>query len=290
MKKTILLFLFILPVIIVLLILAIVGFVGRTLLVIPIENVSIDPRIFSYNQNFHMQGDTNNLILFANVGDSVPFMDFVIVEPMDATTALGFDISNPDAISIDENGRIVVSQNMRTSDPATGIELTLRYGEQIFFSVFIEIAIDNTRFDYFGFDFGLFGRGVSQENWHIDYALGIDYTQQLAWFEYRNDYDYVDVWHILIGKDYIDEAKNYTLPIKTIVERGFNIAPTNLLNYGTTLRNDFLASLTFDSSNAQILELYDNHAIIHSVGEVYVTVTTSFLGVNLSIVVPIVIT
>jgi len=288
MKKTILLFLFVLPVIIVLLILAIIGFVGRTLLVVPIENVRIDQRIFEINENFHAQYGTNNLILLANVGESIEFMDFVIVEPMDATTAIGFDISNPDAIAI-ENGQIRVLQNKRTTDPATGVELTLTYGAARFFSVFIIIAVDNTRMDYFGFCFELFERGISGENWHIDYALSTGYSRNLAWSNAINDYDYIDVLHLLIEKDYINETANYTLPLAAILERGLNIAPINLLNYGTALRRDFLASLNFSSSNTDILELYNHNAIIRSVGEVYITITTNFLGADFYIVVPIII-
>ncbi|MCL2556386.1 MAG: hypothetical protein FWE03_05170 [Firmicutes bacterium] len=294
MKKTILLFLFILPVIIVLLILAIIGFVGRTLLVVPIERVYIDQRIFDANENFHQQYGTNNLILLANVGDIIEFMEFVIVEPRDATTAISFDISNPDAIAV-ENGRIRVLQNMRTSDPATGVELTITHGASRFFSVFIRIDTDNTRFDYFGFNFDLFERGISGENWHIDYALGIGYRQDLVWAEDIDDYDYVFTPHLLIEKNYIKEDANYTLPIGAILERGFNIAPINLLNYGTTIRKDFLASLKFSSSDTNILEIIHNaetnefSAKVNNAGEVYITIITNFLGVNFQIVIPIII-
>jgi len=275
MKKTILLFLFVLPVIIVLLIIAIMGFVGRAVMFRPIQNVTISERIFESSPNFNLQYGTNNLILLASPGEQIEFLRYIIVEPQEAARQLTFESSNPSVVSVDDNGRINVLQNMRTTDPDTGIEIVVTHGADRFFSVFVQVALDDTRFDYFGFDTELFLRGMNND-WEDEFGLSVNFD-----------------WQIEIDRDAMQGGN--IIPIGMILERGLNIAPNHLLNIANPNRTAFLNSLGFGSSDTSILSITNADgagqfdASVLATGEVEITITTNFRGAEFSAVVSIVV-
>lgn len=284
MKKTILLFLFILPVVIAVLIIAITGFVGRSVMVIPIQSVMVDNAIFNSNEGFHAQYGTNNFILIANRGDNIEFMDYVTIYPANATGSLEFYISNPHAVEV-SSGQIRILANARFSDPATGIEVRVNHGAQHFFSIFVIIAPDENHFDYFGFCGDLFSIGAD-EDWFFNYGLSIAF----------NDYG---EFYLRINRDvlYYDGIFN-TLPIGQILERGFNIAPNTLLNIGHPSRDNFLLNTSFASSDNTILTVAPHfyngiklpgqfNAIIVGRGLVYIYVNTTFSNANMYFRVPV---
>jgi len=275
MKKTILLFLFVLPVIIVLLILAITGFVGRLVMVIPIQNAQIDSAIFAHYDGFHSQYSSNNLVLLAQVGDEFNIGQFVIIEPYNATSGITFESSNPNVVSVNGNGRIVVKQNMRSTDLATGVELVAMAGADRFFSVFVIVATDHTRFDYFGFEMELFMRGFDID-WISDFGLGVNFYNQIEF-----------------AKEFIAVEHGNIVPILEILERGLNVAPKNILNLANPRRSEFLESISLVSSDESILRIFgtagQQQAELLAAGEVSVTITINFMGKNFSTDVPVVI-
>jgi len=276
MKKTILLFLFIIPVIIVVLVVAIAGFVGRRVMFVQIQGVTVDQTIFESRQEFHEQYGSNNLILIAEVGDEIEFLRYLVVQPAEAADQLNFVSSNPDAVQVID-GRIHILQNMRSTDLATGIELQIMHGVETFFTVFVIINLDNNRFDYFGFDHGLFIEGIEQ-SWIFEMGLSVNFYGRIQ-----------------IEKNYIASGLNQTIPIGKILERGFNVAPIDLLNLADLQREEFLDSLYFSSSNSEILRIMavDGYgqfdARVLDVGEVDITITANFRDARFNIVVPIVI-
>jgi len=237
MKKTILLFLFVLPVIIVILIVAIVGFVGRRVMFIEIQSVSINYEIFNYSPNFteRFSPNPNDLILSAEVGEVFEFTRYIVVEPLEAARQLVFESSNPQAVQVID-GRIHILQNARMTDSEEGIELAVMHGVRLF-TVLVRIDIDDDSFDYFGFDEDLFIRGADTD-WADTYGVFLNHDAVLE-----------------IDRSYILSELNNTIPIGWILERGFNTAPRNLLYLANPRRNQFLDSLQFESSNTQILSI-----------------------------------
>ncbi|MCL2234422.1 MAG: hypothetical protein FWC11_06385 [Firmicutes bacterium] len=278
MKKTILLFLFILPVIIVVLVFAIAGFVGRTLLFNPVQNVHFNENIFSSTPEYHAQYGTNNLILLGRRGEQFDFERYLVVYPAAASTdQLEFESSNPDVARVGDDGRIHILQNMRSTDPRDGIEIVVMHNVDRFFSVFVIVETDETAFDYFGFDVDLFRVGI-ESDWEehgaesvLDFGLRVGFDGQIT-----------------ITKDDILHEENF-IPLKAILERGFNVAPFNILYLANEQRAEFLWHLIFTSSNTNVLRISRDGAEIVGIGEVYVTVTTNFRGTNFAIVVSIII-
>ncbi|MCL2861127.1 MAG: hypothetical protein FWE22_01800 [Firmicutes bacterium] len=283
MKKTILLFLFILPVIIVVLVFAIAGVVGRRQMVVPVESVEINRAIFEDSPQkhspWHEQYGTNNLILIVSPGEEIEFARYFVIYPAEASLNFSlFEISNPEVVQINEQGNIVVLQNMRSTDPREGIEIVVVDGATRFFSVFIIIDVDGTRFDYFGFDGDLFREGIGRD-WE---EFGLENAGDFVSIDFENQ--------LIIERNFIPYELEYVIPIAAILERGFNVAPFDLLYVINPLREQFLASLTFSSSNNNILRITgDGFAEVLGTGEMEIRITTNFLNSNFEIVVNIVI-
>jgi len=271
MKKTILLFLFTLPVVIVVLVFAIAGFVGRQVMFVEITNVTMASAALDPNGSNYLQpDDTNNFQLRVNVGDVIDLQRYLIIEPARARFShLNIDISNPGAVEI-RGGRIHILQNMRSTDPGTGIEIAIRHDMDPFFRIFVIIATDYTRFDYFGFDYNLF----------FDLTRGADDAaiwRGFIWV-FRDD------GFIRIERNQALVNQGNRFDYRDFFQRGINIAPRELLFFDNPDKDAFLNSLNFASGDPTILYLgADGYAEVRGVGEVTVTVTTNFRDRNFSL-------
>ncbi|MCL2847330.1 MAG: hypothetical protein FWE13_01080 [Firmicutes bacterium] len=285
MKKTILLFLFVIPVIIVILVVAIAGFVGRQVMFIEIRDVRWDEAIFESRLEFNEHSNTHDLIVLGNRGDVIPFMRYIIVEPADASESLTFVSSNPEVVDV-INGHIHILQNMRSTDPSEGIEIRVMHGIRVFFTVFVmKEEADENYLDYFGFSFDLFR----------------DWLNRDAEREWRNELGLpaeVGIYNrVIIEREFMAEELGGIIPISNILERGYNVAPNNLLISKNPLRQEFLNSLAFESSNSSILQIMPSveggvfNARILSEGEVEIRIimVDRFLGSQFSISVPVLI-
>ena len=286
MKKVILLLLLILPVIIVAVSFAIAGFVGRAQMYIEIENVYVTDldSFFMYRENgkivyWHYTGNNRDdrFVLTGEVEGKYEFEKFITVSPARAKFSdLKFVVSNPLAVKV-EGGRIHIMQNARSSD-GKYVEIRVEYGEKLFLIVYVDIEIDNGRFDYFGFDYNALHLAVK--------AQDLEYVE-------------VSVADRLIRIEKQGVPASDTIPLGEILNDGFDIAPSNLFSISFADRIGFLNKLEFEIKpgsigyGKDILEIKevtrhdkddptyfwkDYDAVIKGAGEVEITITADYAG------------
>ncbi|MCL2821673.1 MAG: hypothetical protein FWD86_00525, partial [Firmicutes bacterium] len=279
MKKTIILFLFVLPVVVVVLIVAITGFVGRGVMFVEIESVLVNSTIFEKESRFNASG-LNNLTLIAEVDDKINFKQHLTVVPSTAFDQIEFAVSNPNAVSVCGDGYININQNMRSTDDGTGIEIQVRHGIRHFFSVFVIIQVDESRLDYFGFCFDLFER-MAESSWGFEYGISVGTN----FVDLENGERQANRF-LQINKEYLQSA-DYVLPVGSILERGFVVAPTTILNLNNIQRDFFLASLSFASLNPFLLQVSplsgqagQFNATMVDTGQAGIRVGSNYMGKN----------
>ena len=270
MKKTILLFLFTLPVIIVVLVFAIAGFVGRRVMFIEIGSVTMSHSA----QETHYYAIQGGYKVFANVGQSIPLQRYIILYPARANFNDLTIVSSDPGIASVENGYIRIHRQMRTSDVVLQgqqdqnvIDIEIRHGGETRLTILVQVETSpDAGIDYFGFNFDLFDR-LSDELW-----------REFITTEQRiievNDQDHIENF-LSIYRAHIPSSMGNTLPIKDILERGFDTAPHDLLHSIPTnleRRNEFLGSLEF-SVTGDAVEITGATMTITGTGEVIITVT-----------------
>ena len=280
MKKVILLLLLILPVAIVAASFAIAGAIGRGIMYVEVEQVYLT-RDAAVQAEFYQiyRGRQNGYVLTAQVGRDYEFGKFFTVSPAKAKFAdLDFPSSNPAAVSV-EDGKLRVKQNMRSSDNKE-IRIDVKYGDTEFFSVYVQIEPDNGRFDYFGYDYGLLERSVSNAKWPDPYSdvkvsdsCGVN----------------TNLGYLIIDRSRIPGGAGVIPDIGALLRDGLDTAPYNLLYYdeGNVNWVDFANSLTVASNDEAVLRLTPTgrngdgvdvlDAHIMSLGEVELTIKTSWL-------------
>lgn len=295
MKKAVLLLVFVLPVIIVMLVFAIAGFVGRQSMYISIEGVYAKDLDELANADYFDHGQ-NTFEIFPNVGDVVEFASYFRVEPARANFSnIEFDISNKNAVQI-VNGKIHVLQNRRFSDEGS-VKITATNTK---LTVFVSIRPDYDRFDYFGFDYN-----ILKKNLESDFAS----TKEDIITEEENTNHFIEINRALIyDEDFnkslaiTEQERTYIIALGRILELGFDTAAEGWL-FGAK-RTEFLQYLTIEEIDTNYLgifvaasefgEMYNGeHFAIVSQDAIDKTVTlkvsTNFMGSDFSFYVEILI-
>jgi len=267
MKKVILLFLLILPVIIVSFAFLMASVI-RTAIYPVIESVYVADKDWDkFMQEGYQEYGTGSYILYANVSDEFDLGKFFTVKsssPNFRFANLSFSSSNPEAVEIKPNGsKIIVHQNMRSSDKVKGdIEIKAYFGEESkpWVTVYVVIEVDATRFDYFGIDYAALRSRVA--------ALNFDYIEVSA------------INQLVITK----EKAPATIALGEIIRDGLDIAPYDLLYNVNPNRTNFVNSLTFESGDTAKLSITSGtadglnvfNATALDIGEVIVTIKTTW--------------
>lgn len=281
MKKTIILFLFILPVAIVLLVFAVVGFVARAAMYVEIEKVYVSSehmRGFT-DEGYEMWGESENYdrwFIRAQIGDVFEFEKFITVEPAKVGfERLEINCSNPSAVELID-GKIHIQENMRFSDVLFTdnklIEFKLSYSNKDFMIIYIDIREDLSRFDYFAFDTDVFKKNISDSQ-----PLWSDYIQIRESASENTVTKYLE----------IDAAKaSSVIALSEILLDGIDTAPKSLLYSSSPAYEEFLNSLSISSSNSSVLRIEQGYeagqfnAALLTNGEIELTITTDFNGVS----------
>jgi|GEM_PF-5065026 len=165
MKKIILLLLLILPVLIVVASFAIAGVVGREILYVEIEDIELSDSDGFYAEGYWLQGQ-RYVLPEAKAGETYELAKFFTVVPQKAKFSdLVFASGNIDAARV-EDGKIHVTQNMKTSDKGE-IKLSAPYGVNSSFDIYVRIVRDYDRFDYFNVNYNMLSQAISGDYWPV---------------------------------------------------------------------------------------------------------------------------
>ena len=246
MKKIILLLLLILPVIIVAVSFAIAGGIGRVQMYVEITAVELNELKAEefYNEGYIQS--KKGYELEAEIGKTYELEKFFTVYPEKAKFgALNFESVNSrgqdrSAAAKVSYGKIHITENMRSSD-LPEIKITVKQSDKEFFNVYVRIKPDDSRFDYFGYDYDLLEQAASADDAEWKKFCGVNT---------RNGVLTIDKAELLI------EHPNGVMPdFISLLRDGLDIAPYNLLDYAFDGWVDFAKSLSFKSGDNDLLNL-----------------------------------
>ena len=268
MKKTILLFLFVLPVIVVFITIALAGFIGRSALVQRVNSVN-------FNLSAASAADTGHTIRWAateggyrlspevNANLGIDFQRFVTITPSRARfSTLRFDISNPDAVEV-RGGRIFVKQDRFRSEEEVTIRVMHPAQIDPFFTIYVRTRFNANNFEFDGLKFShrLLGEQISgRPAW----ATGVYVNANTQDFEFRRS------------------EINAQTDFGRVMRAGLDIAPGPVMNDtggGSQFRLEFLNTVRIESdcngTRIDITRLIDGNFEAEFLATGLVTLTVS---------------